>query len=120
MDLADFTLDKGIAVLSAGIAVISFAFNWGVVQRQTAMQAEGLRAQMDAGVMAWANEAIDALARAGALAENRGVSGGETELRRERATLLSHLSAIADRGRLFFPNYAHQQHGKDKEGAFQG
>jgi hypothetical protein len=71
-------------------------------------------------VLDWANESIDALsegvwlARAHANAQNRAV------LAEPIAKLSWRLSALADRGRMFFPNLAPDAHGQDKPGAFQG
>lgn len=118
--IAGLSLEQTVALVSAGIAVISFAFNWAVVSRQTAMQAEGLKAQMDAEVMRWAQSAVDALTAAGHVARSRGALNDEAETRRETAAVANRLSALADHGRLFFPNLAPDDHGGDKEAAFQG
>ena len=115
-----FGINEWVAIGSAALALVSFLFNWAVVARQTAMQAEGLKAQMEADLLAWANEAIDVLSEAAALAGARGVSMDELALRGDKARLMWRLSGIADRGRLFFPNLAPHAHGTDKEGAFKG
>ena len=109
-----------VAVGSAGLALASFLLNWIVVSRQTAMQAEALKGQLDRDVLDWASETIDALsegvwlARAHANAQNRAV------LSEPIAKLSWRLSSLADRGRMFFPNLAPDEHGRDKPGAFQG
>jgi hypothetical protein len=118
MDVGSWGVNEWVAVGSAAVALISFFFNWAVVQRQTAMQAEGLKAQMDADVLAWAHAAVDALSEAAMVAERRGE--GAVDVRDRRNEILWRISALADRGRLFFPNLAPHAQGADKEGAFRG
>ncbi|OQW63119.1 MAG: hypothetical protein A4S17_07300 [Proteobacteria bacterium HN_bin10] len=113
-------VNEWVAVLSALLAVVSLALNWLVVRRQTELQYETLRAEMDAEVIAWAHEAIDHISRAAALARGRGVTYAAEELRRLAFESCQGLSSIADRGRLFFPNESPETHGRDKEAAFQG
>jgi hypothetical protein len=109
-----------VAVVSAVIAIVSFGLNWLVVRRQTELQYETLRAEMDAEVIAWAHEAIDKVSHAATLARGRGVAYGPDELRRLAFEACQNISSIADRGRLFFPNESPETHGRDKEAAFQG
>jgi hypothetical protein len=113
-------VNEWVAVISAIVALISFGLNWLVVRRQTELQYETLRAEMDAEVIAWAHEAIDDVSQAAALARGRGVTYGADELRRLAAENCQRLSSLADRGRLFFPNEAPDAHGRDREVAFQG
>jgi len=109
-----------VAIGSAVLALASLVLNWLVVRRQTELQYETLRAEMDAEVIAWAHEAIDCVAEAGTLARGRGVTYAADEFRRLAHETSQKLSAIADRGRLFFPNEQHETHGQEKEAAFQG
>lgn len=113
-------VNEWVAVVSAVIALISFGLNWLVVRRQTELQYETLRAEMDAEVISWANEAIDQVSHAASLARGRGVTYGPDELRRLTFETCQPLSSMADRGRLFFPNESPETHGRDKEAAFQG
>lgn len=113
-------VNEWVAVVSAVVAVISFGLNWLVVRRQTELQYETLRAEMDAEVIAWANEAIDQISHAAALARGRGITYGGEELRRLAFETCQRLSSLADRGRLFFPNESPDAHGRDREVAFQG
>ncbi len=113
-------VNEWVAVISAIVAVISFGLNWLVVRRQTELQYETLRAEMDAEVIAWAHEAIDQVSQAIALARGRGVAYSAEEMRRLSFETCQRLSSIADRGRLFFPNESPETHGRDKEAAFQG
>lgn len=113
-------VNEWVAVGSALLALASLLLNWLVVRRQTALQFESLKAQMDTEVVAWVHEAIDLVARAGALASGRGIAYEPAEFRRLAFETAQQLSAVADRGRLFFPNEAPESHGQDKEAAFQG
>jgi hypothetical protein len=109
-----------VAAISALLALASLILTGVVVRRQTQLQFESLKAQMDAEVLAWAHEAIDLVSQAGALARGRGVAYTPDEFRRQAHETAQRLSSVADRGRLFFPNVAPDAHGRDKEGAFQG
>lgn len=106
--------------LSAIVASVSLVLSLVVMMRQTRMQSESLKAQLDADVLAWAHEVIDTLSEGSALAQARGamLSGGEFS--RARAHIVQRLSAQADRGRLFFPNEIPDQYGTHNVGAFQG
>lgn len=116
----DWGVNEWVAVVSALIALVSFGLNWLVVRRQTELQYETLRAEMDAEVISWAHEAIDEVSKATALARGRGVAYGSDELKRLAFETCQALSSLADRGRLFFPNESPETHGRDKEAAFQG
>lgn len=114
-------IEEWVAVISAALALLSLALNWLVVRRQTELQYETLRAEMDSEVIAWTHEAIDAVSDGVALARARGEQGyAPGEYDRCVAEASQRLSSIADRGRLFFPNERPADHGAQKEGAFQG
>jgi hypothetical protein len=118
--MAGFGVSEWIGVGSAVVAVFSVLLNWMVVNRQTRVQAETLRASADAEMMGWANQAIDKLSEGIALARGRGSAYSEPQLRERLLETSNALSALADRGRLFFPNQEHATHGHEKESAFQG
>lgn len=118
--LQSLDLNAWLGIGSAAIAVVSFLFNWAVVNRQSAMQFESLKAQTDSDLLAWADSAIDALSEAIWIAKGRGALLSEEETRRRAAQAMQRLSAIADKGRLFFPNMVPQQHGHDKHAAYRG
>lgn len=120
LDISTWGVNEWVAVGSAALALISLLLNWFVVRRQIAMQFEELKAQMDSEVIAWAQESIDLISQAVALAQGRGVNYSPTEFRRVAHETAQKLSAAADRGRLFFPNQAPHAHGQHKEAAFQG
>lgn len=116
----NLTLNDWIAIGSAALALLSLVLNWIVVRRQTELQYETLRAEMDAEVIAWANEAIDQVSQSISLARGRNVAYSAEDFRRQAHETSEKLSSLADRGRLFFPNEAPDRHGQDKETAFQG
>ncbi len=120
MDGLNLSVEGWVAVGSAALALVSLVLNWVVVRRQTQLQFETLKAEMDAEVIAWAHEAIDVVSEGIALARGRGTTYGADEFARLAHEASQKLSSIADRGRLFFPNEAPDLHGQDKETAFQG
>jgi hypothetical protein len=109
-----------VAIGSALIALVSFVFNWVVVGRQTALQSESLKAQMDADVLAWGGDSMDALTKAQWLARNRGGTLSSEEFRRERNLVLASVSGLIDKGRLFFPNRITKTTARHKARAFRG
>jgi len=113
-------VNEWVAVGSAALALLSFLFNWVVVSRQTELQSETLKSEIDRDVLAWANEAIDALSEGVWLARAHASAQNRAALAEPIAKLSWRLSALADRGRMFFPNLAPDKHGHDKPGAFQG
>jgi hypothetical protein len=119
MNLATFALQDWVAIGSAALALASLVLNWLIVRRQTELQFEELRAHMDAEVLAWAQEAIDAVSAGAALARARGQTA-PAEFHTRALDLSQRCAALADRGRLFFPNVSPQDHGVHKEAAFQG
>ena len=119
MNLTMWGVNEWVAVVSATLALASFLFNWGLVRRQAAMQFESLKAQMDADMMHWAHEAIDAVSDAIALARSGGVYE-PADLRRRLLETSQRLSSLADRGRLYFPNVQPEASGQEREAAFRG
>jgi hypothetical protein len=113
-------VNEWVAVISALLAMASLVLNWLVVRRQTELQYETLRAEMDSEVLAWTQEAIDAVSDGVRLARCRGGAYAGDEFHRLAGEASHKLSSLADRGRLFFPNDAPSAHGVDKESAFQG
>jgi hypothetical protein len=118
--LSDWGVNEWVAAVSALLALVSLVLNWLVVRRQTAMQFESLKAQMDSEVLAWVHEAIDLVSQGATLARGRGAIYSREEFGRLALETGQKLSSAADRGRLFFPNEAPHAHGQDKEAAFQG
>jgi hypothetical protein len=112
-------VNEWVAVVSALLAVLSLGLNWLVVRRQIELQFETLKVEMDAEVFAWSHQAVDAVTEGVALARSAQLYPTE-EFQRAAIEVEHKLSAIADRGRLLFPNDNPHLTGKEKEGAFQG
>ncbi len=115
-----YSPETWLAIGSAVAALVSFLLNWQMVRRQAAMQFESLKAQIDADVIAWGHEGLNALTQAAFLVEQRGASLSAPEYQRERAACLSALSALVDKGRLHFPNANVGPEKIDKSRAFRG
>lgn len=116
----DWGVNEWVAVGSALLAVVSLVLNYAVVARQTRLQMETLKVELDREVIAWAESAIAALSRAAGLARGRGGLYGPEEFQRLTYETEIELSAMTDRGRLFFPNESPHLVGQHKEAAFQG
>jgi len=112
--------DAIIAVLSAGVAVISALIARGETRRQRKLQTERLRQSIDAASIDWGNAAIDTLARAAMFARTRQLQANDGGFLANKANLLVALSTLVDRGRMFFPNLNPDKKGAEKEGAYRG
>jgi hypothetical protein len=113
-------METWVAGGSAVLAIASLVASWVIAGRQSTLQFETLRAEMDAGVIAWAQQAMGLVSQAAALARGRGGVYAADEFQRLTLELEFGLSAAVDQGRLFFPNEDPAHWGQDKEGAFQG
>lgn len=118
--IAGSGFDQWMAWGSALIALVSFVLNWQLVRRQEKRNAAALRLAHDSDVIRWSDEVILALADAREMLVEKGVSYGEADFPARRSAKRAHLSALIDRGRLFFPNRTETDHGADKEEAFRG
>lgn len=105
---------------AAIVAVASLGMNWLVVRQQMKLQGEGLRVQLEVDVLAWSQEAINVLSEGMALASGRGQIFSADDVRRRAHDIANRLSALADRGRLFFPNEPLGDFGANNAGAYQG
>ena len=105
-----------IAIGSAIVAMFSAFLARRETVKQRKLMEETLRQRLDGGSIKWGDEAIEALA----LAE--GLSHPEThdDIKADRIIIAQRLSALADRGRLFFPNHEEASKGGRKETAFRG
>lgn len=117
--MPDWDVQTWIAAASALVAAASLSANFFTVRRQVRLQREELRAAVDAGKLAWFERCLDCLAELKALARGgRTVfSGGEFD--RRRIEIAERLSALADQGRLYFPNLASAK-GRHKDEAYRG
>lgn len=108
-----------VAIVSAIIAVVSLGLNWLIVRRQLELQVETLKTKMDSEVFGWSQDAISVVSHGVALIRSAELYQPD-EFRRLAIQSQHDLAAIADRGRLFFPNELAHQHGEHNERAFQG
>lgn len=109
-----------LAMGSAVAAVWSFLLNRKTVRRQEIMQLEGLRAARDTDLIAWADEVIERLSDTQKLCRDaRDKLIDEAEFLARRSESRARLSALLDRGRVFFPN-APAEDDPDKPAAFRG
>ena len=118
--LRQFARADWIAIVSAIIAVLSFVFNWRIVQRQSRMQAEDLRIAHDTDLIAWFHETVDVLADAQECLREAGKSYSVDEFPAKRSRARIRISAMLDRGRLYFPNQINGEEGLDREEGYQG
>ena len=115
----DLPIEVWIAIGSALLALFSFLLNWRLVRQQAKREIEGLRLQKDTALIRWADEAIDTLAAIQMLLRDRARLIDKDTFKRERSVLRTQLSAVIDRGRLFFPSA--EAHGADgEETAYSG
>lgn len=115
-----FGVGEILAIISGVLALASFILNLRLVDRQERRNAASLKLAHDSDIIAWSNEVISTLAEANEMLVEKGVSYGEAEFPGRRSTQRAHISALIDRGRLFFPNRTDTEHGADKEAAFRG
>lgn len=113
-------IEHWLAIGSAVLALASFILNMRLVNRQEKRDAIAMKMAHDSDVIRWADEVIALLAAAQETVAEKGVSFGEAEFPIRRSAVRAQLSALIDRGRLFFPNREDGDYGKDKEAGFQG
>lgn len=110
-----------LAAGSAIAAFFSFLMNRATVKRQERMAFEGLRAARDTDLISWASEVIERLADAQMMC--RDMDDGlipESELLTRRSETRTRISALLDRGRVFFPNVMADAEDDKKAAAFKG
>ncbi len=106
---------------SAVIALVSAIFSWRMMRRQDKRAAASLKLAHDNDIIRWSDEAIIVLAEAHEMLCEKGVGYPDNEFRQKRSACRARISAIIDRGRLFFPNVdLGDNHGGDKEAAYKG
>jgi len=119
--LAQMGPAEWLAFGSAIAAAWSFLLSRQTVKRQEIMQLEALRNQRDTDLIRWADEVIEQLADTQKLCRDRrdGLIDEDAFLAR-RSEARARLSALLDRGRLFFPNAPKDDDDPDKHAAFKG
>ncbi|MBL8551742.1 MAG: hypothetical protein JNJ73_17270 [Hyphomonadaceae bacterium] len=118
--LAGFSLETWLAIGSGVLAVLSFLFNWVVVSRQSAREAETLRAARDADLIAWADDAIAALGDAQELLRERGRTLSADAFKVGHSKCRTRFTVLLDRGRLFFPGALADGEDDNRESAYRG
>lgn len=118
--LSHLGLESVLGILSALIAVSSFVLNLRLVGRQEKRNAVNLKLAYDSDVLGWADEVLILLAQTIEMTAEKGVSYGDAEFPARRSAARAHLSALIDRGRIYFPNRTNTDHGAEKEMGFQG
>lgn len=113
-------LDVVIAIGSALVALVSAVVARSETRRQRRLQTEHLRQSIDAASLEWGNHAIDALGRASMFARTRHLQANEGTFAGGKTSLMINLSALVERGRMFFPNLDADNKGMDKDGAYRG
>ena len=104
---------------SAVVALLSALIAARETGKQRRLQQEDLRARIDAASLDWGSEAIDLLSHACMLVTSNHLTEHEFETRRVDYT--ARLSALIDRGRMFFPNLMDDgMHGATKASAYRG
>lgn len=117
---SNFGLEQGLAIGSALLALASFILNLRLVGRQEKRNAIAMKMAHDSDVIGWSDDVIVLLASTQEMLVEKGVSYPEAEFRGRRSAARAQLSALIDRGRLFFSNRADGDYGADKEAGFQG
>ncbi|MBR9834448.1 MAG: hypothetical protein GYB42_04520 [Alphaproteobacteria bacterium] len=113
-------LDVLVAVSSAVVAVLGAVLARVETRRQRRIQTENLRQSLDTQSLAWGNACIDTLGRAAFFARTRRFQENDGAFLQQRINLMLALSALVERGRLFFPNIQSGGKGAEKEGAYRG
>jgi hypothetical protein len=109
-------LDVVIAIGSAVVAMVSAVASRAETRRQRRLQTERLRQSIDAASL----HAIDALGRAAMFARTRHLQANDATFVGSKTSLMISLSALVERGRMFFPNLDADNKGMDKDGAYRG
>jgi hypothetical protein len=119
--IAGFGPDQWMAAISAALALGSAIFSWRMMRRQDKRAAVSLRLAHDNDIIRWSDAAIAVLAEAHEILVEKGTAYPDADFRVKRSSCRAALSAIVDRGRLFFPNVdLGDAHGADKEAGYQG
>ncbi|MEY2756394.1 MAG: hypothetical protein RIR33_172 [Pseudomonadota bacterium] len=114
------SIEQWLAIVSGVIALVSFFLNLSLVARQEKRNRVAMKMAHDSDVIAWSNEVVRLLASAQEMLVEKGMSYNDAEFRGRRSGVRADLSALIDRGRLFFPNREDGDYGKEKEAGFQG
>jgi len=89
-------------------------------KRQGAIALEAMLFDYHKAILSWSDESIDWMSQARTLTYYEPEKMSEGAFFNRRADCLCKISALIDRGRLFFPNEAPDAKGQDKPRAFRG
>ncbi len=115
--------DVLVVGVPAAVALVSAFWARREAQRARRIETERLREEVDRMSLQWGQEVIDLVSAASSLPQERDAYLSEREFQARRAEISWSLSALVDRGRLFFPNVDTEKHravDRDKESAFTG
>ena len=115
-----FGVGQWLTLISAVLAISSFVLNLRLVKRQEKRNATNLKLAHDSDIIGWSDDVIRQLADAQEMFAEKGVSYGDAEFPARRSATRASVSALIDRGRLFFPNREDAKHGVEKEAGYQG
>lgn len=128
-----FTLDVGtlIALGSAAVALLSIIVSLltsraqhrlseKLAEDERAMLFEQVRMQRDSDILRWTERSIGLLAEAESVVAVYDPASTSADARAQLRSLRTHLSAVVDTGRMFFPNSRPDGKGQEKPGAYQG
>ena len=120
-------MEPGTSALVSAIAAVVAALGtlvtvWGFRRERLnqKMGAAKWKAEYFADLLKWSDEAMYVLSEAMHLCELEPTRMGEGKFFEQRHLLRVKLSALVDRGRWFFPNYANDAYGQHKPEAFRG
>jgi hypothetical protein len=106
---------------SALLAAVSAFLSWRMSRRSEKRANVSLKMAYDSDIIRWSDEVILTFAQANEILFEKGVSYPDQEFARRRSEARARLSALIDRGRMFFPNTKSVSgHGAEKEMGFQG
>ncbi|MEO1552805.1 MAG: hypothetical protein AAFR82_02640 [Pseudomonadota bacterium] len=92
-----------VAILAAGVAMVSAYVSRRETQRQRTVQTQNLRHTIDAQSLGWGNACIDALNRAAMFARTRQHQANDAGFFQQRINMMMALQSLLLRGRLLFP-----------------
>jgi hypothetical protein len=119
--IATLGMQTMMSVGSALLAVVSAFLSWRMSRRSEKRANVSLKMAYDSDIIRWSDEVILTFAQANEILFEKGVSYPDQDFARRRSEARAQLSALIDRGRMFFPNTKSLSgHGAEKEIGFQG
>jgi hypothetical protein len=119
-ELAYANITELFAAGSALVAITSALAAKRETRKQRVLTQERLRQSIDTAILGWGNDAIETMGRAAMFAKKRSSHASGTAFHGLKDSHLVNLSALVERGRLFFPNLDERSKGKHKDSAYRG